>query len=266
MLLSNLVSRSFGSFAQKRFPKVIQNVINSSYVKLMKLDMGEFEDPKTYESLNKLFTRALKSPRSLDDGVISPVDAFISKVGTVTDDTAFQIKSHEYSLPKLLTNNYESQAKALNGGVYANFYLSPKDYHRYHIPYDMQIKSVTHVPGKLYPVNFKYLQKVPELFVQNERIIVEAEVCGKLFFMVLVGALNVGKMLVHFEPDIHTNAKAAKVKKYTYADMRLQKGEEFGYFMMGSTIVMIAQDGLLDLDLYESSKVKFGQKIAAIRE
>jgi len=262
MLLSNAISRLFGKFAQTQFPTFVQQIINTSYVKLLKLDMSEFQEPQSYKTLNHLFTRALKEPRVLSYGVLSPVDAFISKVGVVQEDTLFQIKGREYSLKQMLTNNYEEQASKLEGADYINFYLSPRDYHRYHIPCDMRIKSVTHVPGKLYPVNFKYLRKVPNLFIENERVIVEGEVDGKLIFMVLVGALNVGKIVINFEKDIETNRKIDDTRKYTYSDLTLKKGEEFGYFKMGSTLVMISQKDLLKLDIYESSRVRFGDRIA----
>ena len=266
MLLSNAVSRLFGKFAQTEFPYFLQKIINISYVKLMKLDMSEFDEPSSYKTLNQLFTRALKNPRIFSYGVLSPVDAFVSKMGKVENDTIFQIKGMEYSLGEMLTQNYKEQATKLEGGDYANFYLSPKDYHRYHIPCDMQIKSVTHVPGKLYPVNFKYLQKVPNLFIENERVIVECDVDGKLIFLVLVGALNVGKMVVNFEKDIETNRKVDEIRKFTYTDLRLKRGDEFGYFKMGSTIVMISEKDLLELDVYESSKVRFGDKIADFKQ
>jgi phosphatidylserine decarboxylase len=264
MILTNAISRVFGKFAQTAFPKFIQNFINKTYVETMGLDMSEFDSYDSYETLNKLFTRELKVQRTIDEGMISPVDAFISKMGKVEDATLFQIKGKSYSLKRLLTNHYADKTQLFEQGDYVNFYLSPKDYHRYHVPFDMQVLSVTHVPGKLYPVNFKYLEKVANLFIENERVIVEAKIEGKIVFLVLVGALNVGKMIVHFESDIHTNAKAGHVKKYTYSDMYLKKGEEFGYFQMGSTIVMIAQKDMLAFDLYEGSKVRYGEKIATI--
>ncbi|MGM0622481.1 MAG: phosphatidylserine decarboxylase [Campylobacterota bacterium] len=265
MILTNAVSRLFGKFATTKFPPFLQKLINKTYVKLMHLDMSEFQDPNRYETLNKLFTRKLLQNRVFEEGFISPVDAFITKAGSVKDGELFQIKGHSYSLDALLTDNYSKELIAsLEGGKYANFYLSPKDYHRYHIPFDMRIKSATYVPGKLYPVNFTYLQKVPHLFTQNERVVIECEVEGKTVFMVLVGALNVGKMVVHFEQDIHTNAQVGKVVKYSYENLHLKKGEEFGYFMMGSTVVIIAQKESLELSVHESTRVKFGEKIAEI--
>jgi transcription antitermination factor NusG len=94
-----------------------------------------------------------------------------------------------------------------------NFYLSPKDYHRYHAPCDFKLLKLIHVPGKLYPVNLKYLKKEFELFVQNERVILECERDGKIFYMVFVGALNVGQMVFEFENRVETNTN---VKERTY--------------------------------------------------
>ena len=264
MILTNALSRLFGKFATTKFPPFLQKAINKTYVKLMRLDMSEFQDPSSYTSLNELFTRALVQKRKLQEGFISCVDAFITKTGSIEKGELFQIKGYSYSLKELLTQNYSKEVASLEGGMYANFYLSPKDYHRYHIPYDMQIKSVTYVAGKLYPVNFTYLQKIPNLFVQNERVIIECIVENKTVFMVLIGALNVGKMVVHFEHDIHTNAKANGIKTYNYENLHLKKGEEFGYFMMGSTVVIIGEKESLQLSVHESTRVKFGEKIAEI--
>ncbi len=265
MICTNQISRIFGKFAQASFPAFLQKLINKAYVKLMKLDMGEFAPVESYKSLNALFTRALKQPRALQEGVISPVDAFITKMGRVERDTLFQIKGKSYSLKKLLTSNYADCEPEFEGGDYVNFYLSPKDYHRYHIPCDMQVLSVTHVPGKLFPVNLKYLKKIPGLFVENERVIIEAQVEGKKLFLILIGALNVGQMTVEFEKDIQTNVKSGVIKKYTYRELFVEKGELLGYFKMGSTVVMVSQEGLFDLDLHEGSKVRFGEAIAAIK-
>ena len=144
-----------------------------------------------------------------------------------------------------------------------NFYLSPKDYHRYHAPTDFRITKLIHVPGKLYPVNLKYLKKEFELFVQNERVILECiDKNEKLFYMVFVGALNVGEMVFEFEPQVETNKDASDIKVYNYQDIFISKGDCLGYFKMGSTVVMLWEDNSVVLDNFLNQKVKFGQKIA----
>ena len=259
---TNAISRGWGKFASKEFPSFCQNIINKSYVKLLGLDMKEFEPPHSYKSLNKLFTREFKTSREIDDGAdtfISPADSFVTSQGKIKDDLALQIKGFCYSVEELLTDNFNT--KKIKNGDYMNFYLSPKDYHRYHIPFDCQITKVVHIPGALYPVNNSYLNSMPELFVKNERVIVECMVENKVFYMVLVGALNVGKMTISFEPSIETNTDSREIKVYEYKEKFVKKGYELGYFMMGSTVVLLFEKGLIELEDKLQRKVSFGNVI-----
>ncbi len=224
--------------------------------------MSEFETPSSYKSLNKLFTREFKTPRKIDeseDTFISPADSFVTSQGKIKDDLALQIKGFCYSVEELLTDNFNT--KKIKNGEYMNFYLSPKDYHRYHVPFDCQITKVVHVPGALYPVNNTYLNSMPELFVKNERVIVECKVDKKVFYMVLVGALNVGKMTISFEPSIQTNRDSKEIKAYEYKEKFVKKGYELGYFMMGSTVVLLWEKGLIELEDKLQSKLTFGSLI-----
>ena len=145
-----------------------------------------------------------------------------------------------------------------------NFYLSPKDYHRYHAPCDFKLLKLIHVPGKLYPVNLKYLNKEFELFVQNERVILECENNGKIFYMVFVGALNVGQMVFEFEDRVETNTDAKEIKVYEYDNIEIAKGDCLGYFKMGSTVVMIWEKDSVEIENLLNQDVKFGQKIAKV--
>ncbi len=259
---TNAISRGWGRFASKEFPSFCQNIINKSYVKLLRLDMSEFDSPNQYKSLNKLFTRALKISRKIDenkDTFISPADSFVTSQGKIKDDLALQIKGFCYSVEELLTDNFNT--KNIKNGEYMNFYLSPKDYHRYHMPFDCQITKIVHVPGALYPVNNTYLNSMPELFVKNERVIVECKVENKVLYMVLVGALNVGKMTISFEPSIETNTDSYEIKIYEYKEKFVKKGYELGSFMMGSTVVLLCENELIQLEDKLHRKVKFGDVI-----
>ena len=178
MHITNLLSQYFGKFAKKEFPRPIQELINGSYTKFMKLDLKEFKNSKHYKSLNELFTRDLIIKREIDsskDIFISPTDSLITECGKLKNDTALQIKGMEYSVEELLTYYCRDNFSKLENGEFMNFYLSPRDYHRYHAPVDFKLKKLIHVPGKLYPVNLKYLNKELELFVQNERVVLECE-------------------------------------------------------------------------------------------
>ncbi len=267
MHITNLISLNFGKFAKKEFPTFIQKFINSSYVKLMGLNMSEFKNERYYKSLNDLFTRELIIKREIDsteDVIISPTDSLITQCGQIKNDIALQIKGMEYSVEELLTYYCTSNFEKVKNGSFMNFYLSPKDYHRYHAPCDFKLLKLIHVPGKLYPVNLKYLNKEFELFVQNERVILECESNGKIFFMVFVGALNVGQMVFEFEDRVETNIDAKEMKVYTYENIEITKGECLGYFKMGSTVVMLWENDMVELEDLLDKNVKYGQKIAKV--
>jgi phosphatidylserine decarboxylase len=267
--ITSAISQSFGKFANKEFPKTLQTLINKTYISLMGLDMSEFSHPSAYSSLNKLFTRKLEIPRkfSLDgDDFISPCDSWVSAHGDIDGDTALQIKGMEYRCAELLGNNFSDDEKSqIKDGKFINFYLSPKDYHRYHMPTNTKVLKVVHIPGKFYPVNLPSLNKRVNLFIENERVVLKCKTQNdKIFYMVLVSALNVGVMQVGFEPKIKTNADAQSSSVYEYDNINLDKGDDFGCFEMGSTIVILAQKDMLELNIEDNEHVKFGQTIAKL--
>lgn len=267
MHITNKISNLFHKFATYEFPKSIQSIINNGYVKILGLDMKEFNDPSSYKTLNKLFTRELNGSRNIDhslDNFISPADSFVTQCGNVQSDIALQIKGMSYSIEGLLTDEilYDNLEKLKNGS-YANFYLSPKDYHRYHAIYNCQITKLIHVPGKLYPVNFTYLKKQENLFIENERVIVECKTFDeKLFYMVFVGALNVGKMVFTFEERVNTNSDFIYPVVYEYNDLYVKKGDCLGYFEMGSTVLVFFQKDMVELENIVNTKVRFSDIIA----
>ncbi len=266
---TSVISNGFGKFASKEFPSLIQNFINASYVKLMGLDMSEFREPNTYKTLNKLFTRAFETPRELPGGestLISGVDALITDAGTITEGRAYQIKGMSYSINELFSEYHKEAVAKVEGGEFINFYLSPKDYHRYHMPMDLKVLSLTHIPGKLYPVNFPLLRNMTDLFIENERVIIECEdKKGRTQVLVLVGALNVGKMIVTFEENIQTNSDIREPKHYTYDDLWLDRGEMFGWFEMGSTLLTFSQKGSIVPEVAINQKTRFTDVLGKIR-
>lgn len=265
MHITNLISQYFGKFAKTEFPSLIQTIINNAYVKFLKLDMSEFRQPKHYKSLNDLFTRELSIPRQIDEdiqAIISPTDSFVTACGTLQKDMLLQIKGMEYNIDELLTFHVGKNIERVYDGAFMNFYLSPKDYHRYHAPCDCHIKKLIHVPGKLYPVNIPYLNKELDLFCQNERVILECiDINGKLFYMIFVGALNVGQMVFEFESAVETNTDATEIKVFEYEHLTVSKGDCLGYFKMGSTVVMVWEKQSINLQNLNQKKISFGEKI-----
>lgn len=263
---SSIASRIFGSFASYAFPFMLQSWINKAYTFLMNVDLKEFKSASSYPTLNALFTRELLHPRPIDNdpyAIIAPCDGRISACGQIEEEKVLQIKGWEYPFRALLGDYInKAQKERLVGGLYANVYLSPKDYHRYHAPCDMQVLKAVHIPGKLYPVNLKWLQKVKGLFVENERVVLE---ClgheNTLFYMVFVGALNVGKMRFTFDASIQTNAKEAKESFYMYKDVFLKKGDCLGNFEMGSTIVMFFEKKRCILSVSEGEPLYYSNAL-----
>ena len=268
--ITSIVSKYFGLFASKAFYPWIQHIVNQGYVSLMGLDMKDFHAPSSYKTLNNLFTRRFREPRSFslnESDFISPCDAYISECGDLDGDIALQIKGMRYSVSDLLGECFSEADKAqVNGGQFMNLYLSPKDYHRYHIPINLNILKAVHIPGKLYPVNIPSLNKRLNLFIENERVVLACQTPDKkIFYLVLVGALNVGKMQISFDSNIQTNALTQQVQTYNYKNLHLQKGEDFGCFEMGSTVVIISEPGLLELIISTGQTVRFGQNIARLK-
>lgn len=267
--ITSAISQAFGRFANREFAKPVQDFINNSYVKIMDLDMSEFHSPSTYRTLNALFTRKLREQRefSLDaEEFISPSDSWVSACGDMDEKYALQIKGMSYKTDELLGEHFTKEEKdILKDGTFINLYLSPKDYHRYHMPINSKILKAVHIPGKFYPVNLPSLKKRLNLFIENERVVLLCETtCKKRFYMVLVSALNVGVMQVGFEPRIKTDADAYTSSSYSYENLHLNKGDDFGCFEMGSTIVVLAQKDMLEIDVRSGEHVKFGDTIARI--
>jgi phosphatidylserine decarboxylase len=266
---TSVVSNLFGQFASKAFPSIIQHTVNASYVKLMGLDMSEFRAPASYRTLNALFTRALERERKLPEDpnlLISGVDALITDYGTVTAGKAYQIKGMSYHIEALFGEYHQAAAEWMEGGTFMNFYLSPRDYHRYHMPMRLTIHSLTHIPGKLYPVNFPLLRNKKDLFIENERVVIECEdEKGRIHVLVLVGALNVGKMVVTFEERVNTNTDIREPQHYTYENLTLERGELFGWFEMGSTLLTFSQKGAVVPEAAINQKVCFTDVLGYIK-
>jgi phosphatidylserine decarboxylase len=173
-----------------------------------------------------------------------------------------------YDLAALLSGRYAHDIALLEGGAYINLYLSPRDYHRYHMPFDLEVLSLLHIPGKLYPVNMPLLRNKLNLFIENERVVIECRDSeGAKHYLVLVGALNVGKMVVTFEEQLKTNACAKERSYYHYeTPIKLQIGELFGWFEMGSTILMFSEKERVAYNVPVGKKVSFGEPIGKFLE
>jgi len=218
------------------------------FVRRYGVDMNEAENPDiaSYKTFNDFFTRPLKTgvrPLAAAD-FICPVDGAISQFGAIDDDQILQAKGHRFSTTDLVGGD-EALAARFRHGSFANLYLSPRDYHRLHMPCDGTLTRMIYVPGALFSVNPVTARGVPNLFARNERVVcVFASPDHGPFVMVLVGATIVGSMATVWHGVVNPK-RTGKVSEWTYADrdILLKKGEEMGRFLLGSTIVMLFGQG-----------------------
>jgi len=208
------------------------------------MDEAANPDIKSYASFNEFFTRPLRPgvrPLAKAD-FICPVDGAISQFGEIDDHQIFQAKGHTFTTSELVGGD-ATLAAHFQHGAFANLYLSPKDYHRLHMPCDGRLTRMIYVPGKLFSVNPTTARGVPGLFARNERVVCvfESPEHGP-FVLVLVGATIVGSMATVWHGVVNPKRNNA-VAEWNYADQDivLKKGDEMGRFLLGSTIVMLFQ-------------------------
>ena len=215
------------------------------FISRYKVNMSEavHEDPAHYKSFNEFFTRPLKEGvRHLaSSSWVCPVDGAISQCGAIELDQIFQAKGHQYSTRALVGGDAALAAQFQNG-QFATLYLSPRDYHRIHMPIAGRLLRMIHVPGDLFSVNPTTARGVPGLFARNERVVCEFETAQGPMVLVLVGATIVGSMATVWHGQVNP-PRPGIVREWHYdtQNVLLQKGEEMGRFLLGSTVVMLFQ-------------------------
>ena len=213
------------------------------FIDRYQVDMSEAEnaDPGSYSTFNEFFGRALRpGARSIaDTALVSPVDGAISQLGPIEGAEVFQAKGHSYSTTALLGGDAQEAARYENG-LFATLYLSPKDYHRVHMPCAGVLKRMIHVPGDLFSVNPTTARGVPGLFARNERVVCLFDSEQGPFVLVLVGATVVGSMVTVWHGVVNAS-RDGKIREWNYEDQHiaLDKGQEMGRFLLGSTVVML---------------------------
>ncbi|MBB6505673.1 phosphatidylserine decarboxylase [Sphingomonas endophytica] len=208
------------------------------------VDMSDAADGdiRSYKSFNDFFTRPLKPgarPIAPAD-FVSPVDGAISQLGAIDDHHMLQAKGHRFTTTELVGGD-AALAAPFRHGSFANLYLSPKDYHRLHMPCDGRLTRMIYVPGKLFSVNPVTARGVPNLFARNERVVCVFEsVAHGPFVMVLVGATIVGSIATVWHGVVNPQ-RTNRPSEWRYADQEvvLRKGDEMGRFLLGSTVVLL---------------------------
>jgi phosphatidylserine decarboxylase len=213
------------------------------FIKRYQVNMSEAvnSDIHSYATFNEFFTRPLRADaRPISDTpFICPVDGEMSEFGSINQDQIFQAKGHHFSTTTLVGGDAQLAAQFQNG-QFANIYLSPKDYHRIHMPCDGRLLRMIYVPGELFSVNPTTARGVPGLFARNERVVCVFENNARQFVLTLVGATIVGSMQTAWHGIVNP-PRSKEVREWHYQDQTivLNKGEEMGRFLLGSTVVML---------------------------
>ena len=264
LLPKKLVTQLAGRFASAELGGVTQAAI-SRFVAHYGVDMSEAAEPDItrYASFNDFFTRALRAgARPLADAdYVCPVDGAISQFGAIERDQIFQAKGHHYSTCALLAGD-TALAAEFEHGQFATIYLSPKDYHRIHMPCAGRLQRMVYVPGDLFSVNPTTARGVPGLFARNERVVCVFDTARGPFVLVLVGATIVGSMATVWHGVVNP-PRPGEIKRWDYADkpVELAKGAEMGRFLLGSTVVLLWPKGTLKFnpDWTPGGAVRMGQ-------
>jgi phosphatidylserine decarboxylase len=216
------------------------------------VNMTEAANPDiaSYASFNEFFTRPLREgvrPLAAAD-FICPVDGAISQFGNIARDQIFQAKGHSYSTTALVGGDRELAARFENGS-FATLYLSPRDYHRIHMPCAGRLMRMIHVPGALFSVNPVTARGVPGLFARNERVVCVFDSPHGPFVLVLVGATIVGSMATVWHGVVNP-PRPGHLRDWNYSDQQIEfkKGDEMGRFLLGSTVVMLFPEDVLQFN------------------
>ncbi|WP_321348430.1 archaetidylserine decarboxylase [Halopseudomonas oceani] len=270
LLPHHLLSRLAGCLANCTWSWV-KNPFITWFVKRYQVDMSQAleENPTAYSSFNDFFTRALKpDARPLDQtsgSILCPADGAISQLGKIEHGRIFQAKGHSFSVQELLGGNAELAAP-FQGGEFATVYLSPRDYHRVHMPLGGTLKEMIYVPGKLFSVNQTTAENVPELFARNERVVCLFDTEAGPMAVVLVGAMIVASVETVWAGLVAPPSRELRSTAYGQAAPSLEKGDEMGRFKLGSTaIVLFGPDAMRwSESLKAGDSVQMGQLMGSV--
>lgn len=262
-----------GWFAQQKWGAVTHFVIKA-FAKKYNVDMNEAkkENFSDYESFNQFFIRELKDDaRKINENPTAlclPADGRVSQIGHIDDDRLLQAKGHFFSLSDLLAGD-EELVNTFKNGEFATIYLSPRDYHRVHMPCDATLRKMIYVPGDLFSVNPFLAEHVPNLFARNERVICVFDTAFGPMVQILVGATITASMSTVWAGVINP-PRTGEVKVWTYqgdSAIKLTKGQEMGAFQLGSTVINLfpANSVTLAEHLEVDVPVRMGEILATMK-
>lgn len=246
-----------------------KNWLIATIVRNYAVDMAEAAqpDPLAYPHFNAFFTRKLKPGARQADAdpaaLLSPADGRISQAGPIVDGRIFQAKGQDYSAAELLGD--EASAAPYRNGRFVTVYLSPRDYHRVHMPLKGTLKETVHVPGRIFSVAPFAVEAIPRLFARNERLVCHFEGEQGPFAVVMVGAILVSSVATVWDGlVIPPYAPAIRRKSFAGQGITLDRFAEMARFNMGSTVIVLLPEGMAELDAWAPQQaVKVGQRLGA---
>ncbi|MAK49519.1 MULTISPECIES: archaetidylserine decarboxylase [unclassified Marinobacter] len=266
------VSNLAGRLADNDRSPALKNRVIKWFIGRYGVDMSEAAEPnpEAYATFNDFFTRELKPGiRPLADGektLVSPVDGAISQLGQVTGDRVFQAKGQSFSLSELLGGE-EATTAPFADGEFSTIYLSPKDYHRIHMPMAGTLRQMIHVPGKLFSVNPVTAENVPNLFARNERVVCIFDTASGPMALVLVGAMIVGSVETRWAGVVVPGRRQVTSTLYEGEQaITFDKGEEMGRFRLGSTVIVVMPKGAVSWNSNQvaGKTVRMGEAFGAL--
>ena len=267
----HLLSRAMGFLAELRYPLWLKNWVIKQFVAHFKVDMSEAAEPdiEGYVHFNAFFTRALQDgARPVADApVVCPADGAISQLGEIDGGRIFQAKGRSFTTTELLGGDAE-RAFLFKDGEFATIYLSPRDYHRVHMPVAGTLTSTCYIPGKLFSVNGTTAENVDRLFARNERLVCHFDTEVGPMAMILVGAMVVAGIETVWSGQVAPPPATPQSQDYTTLPepIFLDKGEEMGRFKLGSTVILLfAEDAISWQDTYAAGTVtRLGEALASV--
>ena len=268
MLPQHGLSRLLGRFAASR-NALVKNLLIESFRRLYRVDLGECvgQGAADYASFNAFFSRALRPGArplpTLPTAIVCPADGAVSQAGPIDGGLLLQAKGRSYGLAQLLAD--DALAMALDGGVFATIYLAPRNYHRVHAPSRARLRRSAALPGRLFSVNAITERHVPGLFARNERLVLTLEAEFGVFALVLVGAMIVASIEAAWPNGPRSPYRQREDR--AWEDVRFERGDELGAFLLGSTVVALFPPGAVRLaqDVAPGRSVRMGEPLGYVR-
>ena len=274
VLPHHFLSRLVGILAEGKFAK---NILIGLFIRKYKVDLSEAQNEviEDYQNFNAFFIRKLKANvRPISDNpsiIISPADGKLVAAGKIKGTQLIQAKNHYFSSQDLLGGDNTLADTFINGNFFT-VYLSPRDYHRVHMPLQGRLLKTIHIPGRLFSVGDATSSNIQNLFARNERLVCVFESKKGLFCLILVGAMIVSGIRTVWSVCAKKRCSASKIQKTDYTlqkmQVKLNKGEEVGHFELGSTVIALFEEGLMELDsdILINTVIKMGEPLGRIYE